>query len=158
MKTDKKDKFKDLLKHAADDRPAANLTAAVMKTIEADLQREIVLKTLLQKEEATGPSFSFTANVMAGIQASKPQFVYKPIIAKKVWYGIAALFMIFVALIVLPGAGQNASGDQGVAAKLVRYTYAIPPIYSVVMAVAVILMGGDYLLNRTKNKTADTLA
>lgn len=153
MKADKKDKFKNLLKLTADEQPSAGFTASIMQAIEADVQREAALKAILQKEEAVGPSFSFTANVMAGIKASQPKYVYKPIISRKAWYGIAAIFTVLVALAMLPGPAQHTATSQGSLATLIGYTYAIQPIYCFVFVIIVALLMADYLVGRSRNKT-----
>ncbi|MDB5155833.1 MAG: hypothetical protein JWR50_540, partial [Mucilaginibacter sp.] len=107
MKTNKKDVFKKVLKLAAADTPAANFTESVMDTIEADAVREAALKALLQQPETEGPAFNFTANVMAQITVNDQSVVFKPIITKKVWYGIAAVTLVFLVLIGLSNSAKH---------------------------------------------------
>jgi hypothetical protein len=157
MRTDKKDIFKKVIKLAADENPVAGFTNSVMKTIEADLQREAVLKALLQKEEAVGPSFNFTANVMAGIKASRPQFVYKPIITRKGWYGIAAIIVVFMAILISSNSVGSSSAGSTQMAFLVDYITQIPAIYIMAIVVAVLLLATDYLVNTiNRNKTTSS--
>lgn len=151
MKANKKNIFKKVIKLAADQNPYANFTNVVMQTIEADLQRETALKALLQKDEAVGPSFSFTANVMAGIKTTKPKFVYQPIISKKAWYAIAALLLIFIAVVCLTGPAGNpkAAGTNRIN-FLIGYITQIPLIYIMAAVVGAALLITDYLVNRAK--------
>jgi hypothetical protein len=146
----KKDVFKKVLKLAADKNPAVDFTASVMQTIEADIKQETALKTMLKKEEAVGPSFSFTANVMAGIKASKPQYVYKPIITQKVWYGIAALLLAFIVIVGLTNSAGN-HADQSRMSFIIDQISRLPIMYLMALVVAVLLLIADYFINRQKS-------
>jgi hypothetical protein len=159
MKADKHDIFKKVIKLAADENPATDFTSSVMKTIEADLQREAALKVLLQNEEAIGPSFNFTANIMAGIQASRPQLVYKPIITKRAWYGIASVILVFIVIII----ASNTSGHGGSGTTrmtfIVDYITRIPSVYLMTMVVVALLLAADYLVSKASdNKTTNSPA
>jgi hypothetical protein len=159
MKADKKDIFKKVIKLGADENPAADFTASIMKTIEADLQHETTLKALLQKEEAVGPSFNFTANVMAGIKASRPQFVYKPIITKKMWYGVGSVILVFIAIIIATNSSGNSGNDTTRMAFLVNYITRIPSVYLMTMVVMALLLTADYLVSKENgNKNNNSLA
>jgi hypothetical protein len=153
MKADKKDRFKKVIKLAADENPAVDFTTSVMKTIEADLQRETALKALLQQEEAVGPAFNFTANVMAQIAADKQAAVYKPIITKKAWYGIAAMMVVFFLLILAANKSTQNTAHKNWLVGAINYTYAIPPFYLMALVIVVILLLADYILTRLKGKT-----
>jgi lysylphosphatidylglycerol synthetase-like protein (DUF2156 family) len=152
MKADKKDRFKKIIKLAADENPAVDFTASVMKTIEADLQHETALKALLQQEEAVGPVFSFTANVMAQIAANKQAAVYKPIIPRKAWYGIAAMMAVFFLLILAANTSTQYPTQKNWLVDTINYTHAIPPIYLMALVIAVVLLLADYLITRLKGK------
>jgi hypothetical protein len=160
MKADKKDTFKKVVKLAADENPVVDFTMSVMQIIEDDLQHEAALKVLLQKEEAIGPSFNFTAKVMAGINASRPQFVYKPIITKKGWYGIASMIMVFIAISIASNTSAASSSASQTRMKFfVDYIAQIPITYLMAMAVVVLLLAADYLVDRLNgNKSADSPA
>jgi cadmium resistance protein CadD (predicted permease) len=124
-----------------------------MKTIEADLQRETALKALLQQEEAIGPAFSFTANVMSQIVADKQAAVYKPIITRKAWYGIAAMMVVFFMLIFASNTSTQNTAQKNWLVDTINYTHAIPPIYLMALVIVVVLLLADYLLTRLKGKT-----
>ncbi|MGF7078772.1 hypothetical protein [Mucilaginibacter sp. UYCu711] len=153
MKADKKDRFRKIIKLAADENPAVDFTASVMKTIEADLQRETALKALLQQEEAVGPAFNFTANVMAQIAADKHAAVYKPIITRKAWYGIAAMMVVFFLLLFVANSSTQNTAHKNRIVDAINYTHSIPPIYLMALVIVVILLLADYLLTRLKGKT-----
>lgn len=148
MKADKKEIFKKVIKLADDENPTADFSASVMKTIEADFKREVNLKALLQREEASGPSFNFTASVMAGIEASQPQYVYKPIIAKKAWYGIAFLILVFLTIIFASNKPGYSSASQTRMTSLIDYISKIPVVYLMAMVVIMLLLTADYLVSR----------
>ncbi|MFD2144265.1 hypothetical protein [Mucilaginibacter antarcticus] len=153
MKANKNNVFKKVIKLAADENPSANFTANIMQTLEADAQREMALKTLLNEDEAVGPSFNFTANVMAGITANKPQFVYKPIITKRAWLGIAALLLVFITLACLPNPTGYNNAAQTRMNFLVSYIAQIPLTYLAALIVAFALLTTDYLAGRLKRQT-----
>lgn len=153
MKADKKNPFKKIMKLAAEKTPASDFTASVMKTIEADLQRETALKALLQQEEAVGPAFNFTANVMAQITVNKEAAVYKPIITRKAWYGIAAMMVVFFLLLLAANTSTQNTAHKNQIVDVINYTHAIPPIYLMALVIVVILLLADYLLTRLKAKT-----
>ncbi|NNU33307.1 hypothetical protein HK413_02410 [Mucilaginibacter sp. S1162] len=152
MNTDKKDRFKKIIKLGGDENPVVDFTASVMKTIEADLQRETALKVLLQQEDAVGPAFSFTANVMAQITAHKPAAIYKPIIPRKAWYGIAAMMAVFFLLIFAANTSTHNTAQKNWLVDTINYTYAIPPIYLMALVIAVVLLLADYLIIQLKGK------
>lgn len=153
MKADKKDIFKKVIKLGADDQPAANFTSRVMQTIEAEAQHEAALKTLLQQQPAEGPSFSFTANVMAQITAKPQPIVYKPIITKKAWYAIAAIAMVFLLLIGVSNSPQSGATDQNKLAAVLKTINAVPQPYLIGIIIAGGLLFADYLITQRKSKT-----
>lgn len=153
MKADKKNRLKKIIKLAADETPAVDFTASVMKTIEADMQRETALKALLQKEEPVGPAFNFTAKVMDQITTHKQAAVYKPVIPRKAWYGIAAMMVAFLGLIGLANQSTTGNTQKNWLIDTINYTHAIPPIYLIALVIVVILLLADYLLTRLKDKT-----
>ncbi|MES2376824.1 MAG: hypothetical protein V4553_09610 [Bacteroidota bacterium] len=153
MKADKTDRFKKVIKLAADENPAVDFTASVMKTIEADLQRETALKALLKQEAAVGPAFNFTANIMAEITSGKKAVIYKPIIPRKAWYGIAAMIAVFFLLIGLSNQSNPTTTRKNWLVDAINYTHAIPPIYLMALVVVVILLFADYLVTRLKDRS-----
>ncbi|MES2427013.1 MAG: hypothetical protein V4560_08560 [Bacteroidota bacterium] len=152
MKADKKDIFKKVIKLGADDQPVANFTDTVMQTIEAEVEREIALKALLQQQPAEGPSFSFTANVMAQISTKPLSVTYKPIITKKAWYAIIAIAMVFLLLIGLSNSPQTNTADQNKLAAVLKTINALPPLYLIGIIIAGGLLFADYLITQRKTK------
>jgi hypothetical protein len=153
MTADKKDRFKKIIKLAADENPAVDFTASVMKTIEADLQRETALKALLQQEAAVGPAFNFTANIMAQIAANKQAAVYKPIITRKAWYGFAAMMVVLFLLLFAANTSTQNIAHKNRIVDTINYTHTIPPIYLMALVIVAVLLFADYFLTRLKDKT-----
>lgn len=154
MKAKKRDNFKKVLKLADGDGAPADFTNAIMGIVEAEAKSEIALKALLQKEEAVGPNFSFTANVMAGISESKRHaIIIRPIITKKAWAAIAVVGVVFLVLLFLSNKPSNNPTDSNLIIKTINYTYAIPPVYLMALVIAVVLLLADYLITRLKGKT-----
>ena len=152
MKADKKDIFKKVIKLGADDQPVANFADTVMQTIEAEVEREIALKALLQQQPAEGPSFSFTANVMAQISTKPLSVTYKPIITKKAWYAIIAVAMVFLLLIGLSNSPQTNTADQNKLAAVLKTINALPQLYLIGIIIAGGLLFADYLITQRKTK------
>jgi hypothetical protein len=152
MKADKKDIFKKVIKLGADDQPVANFTDTVMQTIEVEVEREIALKALLQQQPAEGPSFSFTANVMAQISTKPLSVTYKPIITKKAWYAIIAVAMVFLLLIGLSNSSQTNTADQNKLAAVLKTINALPQLYLIGIIIAGGLLFADYLITQRKTK------
>lgn len=154
MKANKKDNFKKALKLAGGDKAPADFTNAIMGIIKAEAKSEIALKALLQKEEAVGPNFSFTANVMAGISENKkPAIIFRPIITKKAWAAIAVVGLVFLVLLFLSNKPSNDPTGSNLIIKSINYTYAIPPVYLMSLVIAVVLLLADYLITRSKDRT-----
>jgi hypothetical protein len=158
MKADKRDNFKKVIKLGADDIPVANFTDMVMNTIEAEVEREVALKALLQRQPAEGPSFSFTVNVMAQINAGARPVVYQPIITKKAWYGIAAVAMVFLLLIGLSNSPQANTTTTNKMADLVKTVNTIPQIYLIGIILVGALLFADYLITQRTKKTGSEMA
>ena len=152
MKADKKDIFKKVIKLGADDQPVANFTDRVMQIIEAEAERETALKTLLQQQPAKGPSFSFTANVMAQISTKPLSVTYKPIITKKAWYAIAAVAMVFLLLIGVSNSPQTGAANQNKLAAALKTINAVPQLYLIGVIIAGGLLFADYLITQRKTK------
>ncbi|GAA4094109.1 hypothetical protein [Mucilaginibacter panaciglaebae] len=154
MQTDKDDKLKQLLKQADADKTAEGFTESVMKMIEGDTVRETTLKVLLKQHPAEGPSFDFTAAVMRQINVNPKPFTIRPIITKKAWYVITAVFTLTVlTIVVLPDAAPSnaAVGDSSIT-SVINQLQAVPATYVLAAVAVAVLLLGDYLLTQRSKK------
>lgn len=148
MKANKKDIFKKIIKRVSTDQAPADFTDMVMKTIEADVQRELALKALLKHEPTESPVFDFTANIMAQIHTNAQRSAYRPIITRKGWYGIAAIISVFLMLIGLVNTKTKAGTGISLTASALKHVSAVPPVFLMVLVGAGILLLVDYLVTQ----------
>ena len=156
MRAYKDDKLKALLKQACTDKPAEGFTDAVMPLIEADVAREAALKSLLKQHPAEGPSFDFTAAVMRQVGARRQPLVIKPIITKKAWFAIAAVFTLFLIIAFLPGkADSHAIAENSRLTLLINKVQLIPSTLVLAVVLGAILLIGDYLFSGREKAVVD---
>ncbi|MCC8424629.1 hypothetical protein [Mucilaginibacter sp. UR6-11] len=153
MRANKKDAFKKVIKLAAEDKAAVNFTGSIMNSIHADVQREAVLKSILQRQPTESPAFDFTITVMAQIAIkARPANIYKPIITSKAWYGIAAMVAVFLILIGLSNPAGRPASTQNPTLSLSNHINAIPPIYFMTIIIAGTLLFIDYLITQRSKR------
>jgi len=156
MRAYKDDKLKALLKQAGTDKPAEGFTDAVMQLIEADAAREAALKSLLKQHPAEGPSFDFTAAVMRQVGVRRQPLVIKPIITKKAWFAIAAVFTLFLIIAFLPGkADSHAIAENSRLTLLINKVQLIPSTLVLAVVLGAILLIGDYLFSGREKAVVD---
>lgn len=148
MKKTENNNFETIIKLAADtDALPADFTQSVMQIVEADAAQELALKKVLQRHPAEGPAMDFTANIMAQINAKPAAKVYGPIIARKVWYGIAAMVAVFIALLQFTDPAAETVAEAGRLTAAMEYISVIPAVY----VLALVVIGGllliDYLIS-----------
>lgn len=87
-------KDKDILKKGLmETKP--DFTSSLMNQINAE---DIAMKNVLSEHASLNPSADFTANLMSKLEGKVPAKVYTPVISKRAWAAIAA---VFVGIIVL---------------------------------------------------------
>lgn len=149
MRADKDDKLKALLKQAGTDKPTEGFTNSVMQMVEADAAREAALQSILKKHPVEGPSFDFTASVMRQITAKHKPLVIQPIITKKAWFVIAAMFTLFLIIAFLPGrVNTNAVAENSRLTMLINKVQFIPSAVVLAIVLGAILMIGDYVFTK----------
>ena len=95
MEENKKDILKKgLLKTDAD------FTSNLMDKINAE---EKALSNVLSKHGAVATSPDFTAQLMSQLEGKSPAVPYTPVISRKVWIGIAAVFIGIICLTFFSG-------------------------------------------------------
>ncbi|HWZ36561.1 MAG TPA: hypothetical protein VNW51_10395 [Mucilaginibacter sp.] len=151
MKADKDNKLRTLLKQAGPDQPAESFTDSVIQMIEADAVREAALKSLLKQHIAEGPSYDFTAAVMRQVTAQRKTLVIKPIITRKAWYAISAVFILFLIIAFLPGnADPNTITKSNRLTMLVDKVQFIPSTLVLAAVLGAILLIADYLFSQRR--------
>ena len=151
----RKDAFKKVIRLVPADQPDGNFTDKLMSEIHADLEREEVLKALLQRQVVEGPSFSFTANVMSQLNAQNKRLVSKPIITKRAWLVIAAVLAVLILLIGLVNASTpHPPTSQSIVANAISYIRQIPLLYLIVLPLTAVLLMVDLLFNKLFKKIA----
>lgn len=148
MKTDKDEKLKALLKKAGSDKPAEGFTDSIMQIIEADAAREAALRSVLKQHPAEGPSFDFTANVMRGLNTQRKPLVIQPVISKRAWYAISAVFALLLAVAFWAGkSSPQTMADNDQITHWVKQIQAIPPTLVLYIVLGAILLIADYWLS-----------
>lgn len=83
----------------------SDFTSNLMDQINAE---EKALSNVLSTDGKLETSPDFTALLMAQLEGESPAMVYKPVISKRVWYGLATVFVGVVGLAIFFGsAGPN---------------------------------------------------
>lgn len=72
------------------EKPSLDFSKNLMSQIDKE---EMSLSRVLQKHGELNPSISFTADLMGQLEGLSPKRPYQPVISKKIWYGIAAVFL-----------------------------------------------------------------
>lgn len=79
----------------------SDFTSNLMDQINAE---EKALSNVLSSDGKLETSPDFTALLMEKLEGKSPALVYKPVISKKVWYALAAVFVGVVGLVVFFGS------------------------------------------------------
>jgi hypothetical protein len=101
-------KDKDILKKGLMETKS-DFTSSLMNQINAE---DIAMKNVLSEHGSLSPSADFTSNLMSQLEGKVPAKVYTPVISKRAWAAIAAVF-IGVVILTLSVAQQN-PGEAGV--------------------------------------------
>lgn len=157
----KEDKLKKLIQTVDLDQPKADFTESVMKEIQ--LQESLVINTALQSvlEEhiIESPSIDFTQKVMLSVERSDKKVVYKPIISKKVWYGVGIAASLIITLISIFGKSAQTSNTplplatpiNQVTGKIIQKINALPTlVLACLFAVSALVLIEYFLSNRKK--------
>lgn len=84
--------------------PDTDFTSKVMNSIDAE---ETVLSNLLAKHGSVTPSSDFTSQLMQQLEGKSPVAAYAPVISKKAWIGIAAVFIGIICLTIFFGTKDS---------------------------------------------------
>lgn len=104
MEEKQEEHFKQLIRKAGADEPSGAFAEAVMQRV----HEEAVFRTVMQQNIVETPSNTFSSEIMARLKASQPVTAPKPVIARKVWYGIAAAWaVLIVACFFIPGNDEQ---------------------------------------------------
>ncbi|RFS16614.1 hypothetical protein [Emticicia sp. C21] len=161
MAQDKEYKLKKLIQSVEPDQPTADFTTILIQKIEA--QEAIVvnpaLDALLEKHLIEEPSIDFTQNLMKDIERLESKVVFKPIISKRVWYGIGMTATFIITLISLFGKSAQtnnkplplASNINQVTGEIIRQINALPALMlACLFAVSSLVLIDYFLSNRKK--------
>ena len=81
-------------------KTSLDFTNEVMEQVfRLELKEEKAMTSFFQKHILEEPSSEFTSKVMSGLPQNSPTFVYQPVIGKKAWYFITAVFITLVIYI-----------------------------------------------------------
>ena len=154
-------KLRKLIQSVELDQPKADFTELIMKEIQ--LQESLVINTVLQSVLAQHiietPSIDFTQKVMTGIEHLDKKTVYKPIIGKKVWYGIGVAATLLVAIVSLFSKSSQtvnkpltfANNINQLTSQLILRINGMPTlILACLFAVSALLVLDYFILGRKK--------
>lgn len=145
-----------LIKAIEMEKPSKNFTPIVMREIEVETSREVIINPALQSIlQVTGPPnlhVDFTGKVMAKLQRPLPLKTVRPLISRNAWVTIA---VAFGALVIWLGFRKPALATQGLTSYLLKVGNSITDAISnlddgSVYVATLIAAGGlvviDYLL------------
>ena len=91
------------------EEPSVDFSDIVMQqVIFSELQKEKALGALLQKHVLESTSVDFSDKVMSQILKKEAhEFVYEPVLGKKVWYSIAIIITLIVIYSFTNGAANG---------------------------------------------------
>ncbi|OJV16738.1 MAG: hypothetical protein BGO21_28145 [Dyadobacter sp. 50-39] len=144
--------FKKLIREAAADAPSDAFTRAVMQRV----HEETAFHALMQRNAAETPPATFSSEVMAQIRASHPVATPKPVISRRIWYGIAAGWLaLLVACFFLPGNEPQPAFFSQLNAQMMsnqvfsQQLHAIPqPVMLTVIGLACLVLIDYFLRDR----------
>lgn len=85
-----------------------SFTSNLMDKINAE---ESALSIVLSRHGQVGVSDEFTAQLMSKLEGKEASISYKPVISKKAWFGIAAVFIGLITLTVFSGSEESYNID-----------------------------------------------
>jgi hypothetical protein len=143
--------FKKLIGGTGTDSPSGAFTRAVMQRV----HEEAAFRMLLQDNGAEVPSPAFSSDIIAQIQASRAIATPKPVIARHVWYWIAAAWAaLIVASFFVPGNEQSelwgkVNGMMVSNQVFIQKFSAIPqPVILTIIALSCLMLVDYFLRNK----------
>ncbi len=141
------------------EKPSQEFTEKVMKKVLAsDIKKEKALTSLLQKHTLEQPSLDFTSRVMSGLPQKSPAFVYQPVIGKKVWYFMSAIF-IFSVIFITYNLDPTPSQIEIISTYMIKiesiFSFKMPdiltsPLFSIsIFALSSLLLIDYFIRNRS---------
>ena len=88
-----------------------DFTSNLMNKINAE---EAVLSNVLSRHGSVSTSTDFTAQLMSKLEGKTSRAPYTPVISKKVWFGIAAVFIGLISITLF--SGTEGSRELGIEA------------------------------------------
>jgi len=110
MEEKREEQFKKLIRETGADEPSAGFARAVMQRV----HEEAAFRAVVQQNTIESPSDAFSGGIIARLRASQPVPAPKPVIARKVWYGIAAAWAaLVIACFFIPDNDQPTALWEG---------------------------------------------
>jgi len=166
MASSKDEKLKSLLKNVELPKPSVQFKAEVMDGIQALEEKESFadaeLKTLLRGKALVNAPTSLAFQVLNKVRGQRPSAtLYRPVISRKAWVGIAA-FVVFLVVMALANGQQEAFvGKPRYTLSIAEYIFAFLSRYreEIFMSVAVawcaiFLLVFDHWLSRKERSGA----
>lgn len=152
--------FKKLIRDAGAEVPSDAFTHAVMQRV----REEAAFRALMQQHAVEPAPKAFSSEVMTQIRASQKTVAPKPVIPRRIWYGIAAAWAALItACFFLPGNEPQSAFFSQLNARITssqvfsQQVYTIPqPIMLTVIGLSCLVLLDYFLRNRWGliNKTA----
>ena len=143
------------------EKPSTDFSDKVMQQIHAsELQREEALGALLQKHVLESPSIDFSDKVMGQILKKEAhEFVYQPVLGKKVWYSIVIIISLIVIYSFTNMDYQTTQFDYiGEIIKKLDYNYSFQlpqfifsPIFALGLFALCFFLGLDFFIQNRGN-------
>lgn len=87
----------------------SDFTSSIMDQINAE---EEALATVLSEQGGMKPSLNFTANLMTQLEGKVPAKVYTPIISKRSWVFIVAVFLAITVVALLTAQPESSEASK----------------------------------------------
>jgi len=151
--------FKKLIRETGTDLPSDQFTRAVMQRV----REEAAFRAVVQTNAVDVTSHAFGQAVMAQILAGQPVAAPKPIIARPIWYWIAAAWATLIAAcFFLPGSEPQSAFFSQLNARITSsqvfsQQFTLPqPVMLTIIGLACLLLLDYFLRNKwvLLNKTA----
>ena len=152
--------FKKLIRDAGAEVPSDAFTRAVMQRV----REEAAFRAVMQDHAVEVAPKAFSSGVMAQIRASQKTVAPKPVISRRIWYGIAAAWVALIAAcFFLPGNEPQSAFFSQLNARITsaqafsQQAYTIPqPVMMTIIGLSCLVLLDYFLRNRWAliNKTA----
>ena len=87
------------------EKPSLDFSKNLMNQIEAE---EMTLSRAIREHGSLNTSDNFVTDIMGQLEGLSPKRPYQPVISKRIWLGIAAVFTtIFLITALTPHSGQT---------------------------------------------------